>query len=400
MTGSAPATAARTPRLAYADRLRVVAICCIFAYHSARPFDDFEPWHIKNDPVSSWFTYPMAVGSQFAMPLFWVLSGIATWSALARHSPGEFLRRRLVRLLVPLVTVGWLILCPPQVYVEATTGQGYVAPPFTGTFPEFLPTYFSGGFYGSGGWFPLTGLHLWYLWYLALLTAASMPLWVWLHDGGGRRFVAGLAGAANRWWLLPALCLPLVASELLLPTSLPVLGRYLGGWRIGTYWLLLLLGSVLGADPRFVAATVRYRRLWLAVAGLTTVPLLLWAQTMTGLTQYEPGFALEWGLRSANGWFYVLALVGYAARDTRRPGRLLVASASLALPFYVVHQTPIVLAAWAVGSWQLPVAAAFPLVLASAFLVTLAACLLIRRIRVLRFLFGVRPTPAVAVITP
>lgn len=395
MTGAAPVTAARTHRLVYADRLRVVAICCIFAYHAARPFDDFEPWHIKHDPVSSWFTFPMAVGAQFALPLFWVLSGIATWTALARHSPGEFLRRRLVRLLVPLVTVGWFLLCPPQVYVEATTGQDYLAPPFAGTYAEFLPAYLSGGWYEAGGWFPLTGLHLWYLWYLALFTASMMPLWVWLHDGGGQRIISRLAALSGRWWLLPALGLCLLLPELLLPSSFPVIGRYLGGWRVGTYWLLLLLGSVLGADPRFVAAAVRYRRLWLAVACITTVPLLLWVQTMTGLAQYEPEFALQWGLRSANGWFYVLALIGYAARDPRRPGRLLVASANLALPFYVVHQTPIVLAAWAVGSWRLPVAVAFPLVLVSAFLVTAGACLLIRRVRALRFLFGLRPSPVV-----
>ena len=393
MPGAAPVTTARKDRLLYADRLRVVAICCIFAYHAARPFDDFEPWHIKHDPVSGWFTYPMAVGAQFAMPLFWVLSGIATWTALARHRPGEFLRRRLVRLLVPLVTVGWFLLCPPQVYIEATTDQNYLAPAFEGTFDEFLPAYVSGGLYGAGGWFPLTGLHLWYLWYLALFTASLMPLWVWLHDGGGRRLVDRLASLSGRWWLLPALGLPLLAPELLLSESFPFLGRYLGGWRIGTYWLLLLLGSVLGADPRFVAGAVRHRRLWFALAGVTTVPLLAWAPTMTGLPPYTPVHALEWGLRTANGWLFVLALIGYAGHISRPPGRLLVASASLALPFYVVHQTPIVLAAWAVGSWRLPVAVAFPLVLVPAFLVTVAACLLIRRVRALRFLFGLRPGP-------
>lgn len=393
MPGAQASTMNATGRLVFVDRLRVLAIVLVFAYHSARPFDDFEQWHIKHRELSSWFTYPMAVGSQVAMPLFWLLSGVATWMALSRHPPGDFLHRRLARLLLPVVTVGWFVLCPPQVYIESTTGQHYLAPDFSGSFLAFLPAYLSGGFYGAGGWFPIEGLHLWYLFYLTLFTLASMPLFSLLTGERGRRAIARVAGAAGRWWFLPALCAPLLASELLLPPTLPVLGWYLGGWRLGSYWLFLLLGCVLASDPRFLQAVVRHRVRWLALAAVTVVPLLVWPPQLTGLVHGTPLFQFQWSLRTVNGWLCVLAILGYAAASTRPAGRTLALSAELALPFYIIHQTPIVVAAWVVHTWPLPVAVAFPLVAVSALAVTAGACLVIRRVRTLRLLFGMPVSP-------
>jgi glucan biosynthesis protein C len=116
------------------DWLRIAAIVVIFAYHVGRLFDgwatqgtafghDMQAWHIKYHELRAWPIYPMAVGAQFTMPLFWVLSGMATAFALRTHPVGGFLRRRAVRLLVAVVTLGWWVFGPIQVYIEATTGQ-------------------------------------------------------------------------------------------------------------------------------------------------------------------------------------------------------------------------------------------------------------------------------------
>jgi len=375
-------------RLVYVDSLRIVATAVIFCYHSARAFDDFERWHVKYGHVSTWFAYPMAVGSQFAMPLFWVLSGIATWTALQHHAPGQFVGRRLLRLGVPVVLVGWWVLCPPQVYVEATTDQHFIAPPFSGSYLDFLRAYPVSCLYGRGGWFPLEGLSLWYLTYLVLFTAASMPVFALLRSPRGRAAIARLGALAGNWWVLPALGLPVVAGELFVPASLPVLGLYQGGWRFATFWILLVLGFVLGADVRLRAAAERRRRLWLALALASLVPLLVWAPTILALPQGTRPYFLEWGLRAANGWLCLLALLGYGAHYLNRPARLLVASADLVLPFYIVHQTLIVLVVYGVRDWSLPVGPAWLLVIVTAGSASLAAALVIRRFRPLRFLFG------------
>ncbi len=388
MPGPGPAGNTGTGRLFYVDSLRIVATAVIFAYHSARPFDDFERWHVKFNHVSTWFAYPMGVGSQFAMPLFWTLSGIATWTALETHAPSEFVRRRLLRLGVPVALVGWWVLCPPQVYIEATTGQDYLAPPFSGSYLDFLRVYPANGLYEHGGWFPLEALHLWYLAYLAAFTVAALPAFALLRTAGGRRLIAGLGASARRWWLLPALGLPVVACELLLPTSLPLLGRYLGGWRLATYVLLLVLGFVLGGDPRLLAAAERRRRLWLGLSLVTVVPLLVWAPTILDLPEGTRPFFLEWGLRALNGWLCLLALLGYGAHYLNRPARLLAASGELVLPFYILHQTLIVLVVYAIRDWPLPVGPAWLLTMLVAGAASLGGALVLRQFRVTRFLFG------------
>jgi peptidoglycan/LPS O-acetylase OafA/YrhL len=141
MSATLSASTPARVRLYDVDWLRVLAILLIFVYHAARPFDTMEPWHIKDSQTAGWMVYPMVVGAQFMMPLFWVMSGISTRFALGAHAAGEFVRRRLLRLLVPVVTLGWFILSPVQVYIESTTAQGYNAPPFSGTFWQFLPHY-------------------------------------------------------------------------------------------------------------------------------------------------------------------------------------------------------------------------------------------------------------------
>lgn len=44
------------PRRYDLDWLRVIAMLLIFAYHTTRPFDTFESWHVKNTELSDAFT--------------------------------------------------------------------------------------------------------------------------------------------------------------------------------------------------------------------------------------------------------------------------------------------------------------------------------------------------------
>ncbi len=167
-------------RLWDVDWLRIVSTGLIFIYHTARFFDNMEPWHIKNNLRVEALTYPMALGSQFMMPLFFILSGISTRFALGSKPAREFAWKRFLRLGVPVITLGWFVLSPLQIYIEATTGQGYNAPPFTGSFWQFIPRYFT-PFYGQGGYFSWTGVHLWYLTWLLIFSVVALPLFLWLR---------------------------------------------------------------------------------------------------------------------------------------------------------------------------------------------------------------------------
>jgi len=379
------------------DWLRVIAIGGIFAYHSARLFDDFEPWHVKYNELTSWLTYPMGFGSQFVMPLFWVLSGMATWLALGSRAAGPFLRRRAARLLIPLVTIGWWVSGPLQVYIESTTDQDYNAPPFEGSFLEFLPHYVSDGLYGFGGFFPWSGLHLWYLTYLFLFTAASLPLFLWLRSPAGQAAFARFAGFLCRPGAVYLLAAPLVAVEVLLPGAVPVLGWTEGGWLLGSHWVFLVLGFLMISDPRLRPAVRGQRWLSLVAASVTTVPLVLLVPQLEAMS--PTGYAWFIALRTLNGWLWLMAILGFA-HHLNRPARILGYLGPAVLPFYILHQPLIVAVGYLIRTWSGPI----PLAWAAVALSVLAASLLIyefgiRRFALLGLLFGTRPTRSPAPAT-
>lgn len=388
MSTTRPETPAVAVRLVDVDWLRVLAMAAIFVYHTGRLFDSMEPWHVKNGERLDWLTYPMAVGSQFVMPLFWVLSGISTCFALGAHPAGEFVRRRLARLLVPVVTLGWFVLSPVQVYIEATTGQRYNAPPFSGTFWQFLPHYVTDGLYGFGGYFVWNALHLWYLVYLLLFSLVSLPLFLWVR-GPGSVATGRLTGFLGRPVAVHLLALPAVLPEVFLPRSVPVLAWSEGGWRSASFWVFLLLGYLVATDLRLRDALERQRWISLALAVVTLVPLGFLAAGLMSLPFGSWDFVWQMTLRTVNGWFCVAAVLGFGTRHLTQGNRLLAYAGPAVLPFYILHQPVIVVVGYVIRDWPLPALAAYALALVVVSSLCLAAYeYVIRRHAVLRVLFG------------
>ncbi len=386
-----PPQAQRRERLYDVDWLRILATLVVFVYHCWRPFDNMEPWHVKNNQLTNALMVPMAIGGQFLMPLFFVLSGISTRLALGSHSVSSFLRRRLLRLGVPVVTLGWFVLAPPQVYIEAVTAQGYNAPPFQGTFWQFLPHYFQGR-YGRGGYFAVIPIHLWYLFWLLVFTVLSMPLLHWLRGEGGKRAMTAVAGFLSRPGALLLLGLPMVLTEVVLPPSELFLTWREGGWALGTHWIVLLIGFLLVSDERLRPALQRQRWIALALAVVSLVPLARWALQMGDLAFGSQQYIVQWSLRTINGWWWLMAILGFGSLHLNFAHPFLAIAGPAVLPFYMLHQTTIVTLAYAMRDWPLGILPKYLLLVTVAFTICVSLYeFLIRRHNWLRFLFGMNP---------
>ena len=393
MAATTPPLAQQRERLYDVDWLRVLATLVVFVYHCWRPFDNMEPWHVKNNQLTGALTVPMAIGGQFLMPLFFALSGISTRLALGSHAVSRFLRRRLLRLGVPVVVLGWFVLAPPQVYIEAVTAQGYHAPPFQGTFWQFLPHYFQGR-YGRGGYFALIPIHLWYLFWLLIFTLLSLPLLHWLRGERGKRATAGAANFLVRPGALLLLGLPMLLPEVLLPASGLFLSWREGGWALGTHWIVFLIGFLLASDARLRPALQRQRWVALGLAGLSLVPLAAWAPQMGDLAFGSQEYALQWGLRTINGWWWLMAILGFGSLHLNVSHPTLGLLGPAVLPFYILHQTVIVMLGYAMRDWPLGILPKYLLLVALAFAICTSLYeFLIRRHNRLRFLFGMNPVP-------
>ena len=169
--GAESSVVTKPARLYYIDWLRVLAMSSIFFFHNAR-FFDFWDWHVKNDVSGLGPSLFIEFFNLWMMPLFFILSGAAVFYALKVRTAGGFLQERSLRILIPLILVGWFVIAPPQIYLDRLTHGA-----FSGTFLQFYPHYFD-GIEGLGGNFALTGMHLWYLLDLFLFSLIMLPFFL------------------------------------------------------------------------------------------------------------------------------------------------------------------------------------------------------------------------------
>ncbi|MBM4432020.1 MAG: hypothetical protein FJ026_16980 [Chloroflexi bacterium] len=222
-----------------------------------------------------------------------------------------------------------------------------------------------------------------------IFTLASLPLFLYLRSAARRKVLDGLGNLLSKPGLILAAGLGLCLPELLVPRSLLFLGSNEGGWLLTTHWLLLIYGFVLGSEPRLRSAMERQRWVALGLAVLTLIPLTSWAWTMGEGPAGSLDLAFKWAWRTVNGWFWLVAILGFAARHLNKPHPLLAYAGPAVLPFYILHQPLIVILAYFMRDWLLAILPKYLLLASAVFVLAMGLYhLAISRSSVLRFLFG------------
>lgn len=358
-------------RLYYLDWVRAGAMAAVFLFHAGRAFDH-GAWHIKNAETTLGFSIFSTALVQWMMPTFFLVSGWVTFLILQRVDASTFVASRVKRLALPFV-FGTLILVPHQVYIERVT-QGGVRKDFLAWFPEYFD-----GWYAFGGNFAWMGLHLWYLEMLFVYSILLLPLFL-----AFRRPAAG--AIARPLALVAGLAGPVLAIELIVGLFPKSIGRTdFGGWSFMTYAVWFVLGYLIGRHAGLQRELLRARHgsLAVALAGLAL-----------GLAIILPGgpdigYVGERVVRVAVAWGGIAAFLGYASRHLNRDAAWRPAINEGILPFYILHQSVIVLIAYFV----LPLALSPLVKFALIALLSLAAILglyvfVVRPLAPVRFLFG------------
>jgi glucan biosynthesis protein C len=294
MTQSPTATAlgatniADGSRLDYLDATRAFALVLGVVFHACLSFTPiFLGWAVQDISTSPLVGMFMTVSHSFRMELFFLLAGLLGHLTFHRQGAGDFVRSRLLRIAVPFV-VGWFILHPLVVsgwIMGAASLRGHVD----------ILAGLRGGFQSLSalpqGLF--TGSHLWFLYYLGLITALTLLL-------------RGLVRLTGRWpavvvrrtdalvaWLAPS---PVAPAMLAVPTAGAL--WFMRFWGMDTpdqslvpqlpallvYGSFFGLGWLLGRQPEMFSAITRLTPLrWtLAAGGIATV---LWL----GDLERDPG---------------------------------------------------------------------------------------------------------------
>jgi len=377
--------ASRPPRRSDIDALRVIAVLLLVYFHSGMVFNLWQ-FHIKNAQLSRPITLFTTILGQWHMPLFMLLAGASTYLALRHRSPGQYAGERVRRLLVPLI-FGMLIVVPPQVYIEriSWSARPRMSPiNFTGAFFHFYPHVFEGVYpHGNLSWH-----HLWFVAYLLTYSLALLPLLIWLkRSPTGRRAVEMFGRIFSPGLRILLLGLPLVVIEAALGPLFPRTHALIDDWCNHAHYILVFLyGYLLISDDRLWEAIDR-SKIAAMMLGLACTTASLTGR-LQGWGLYTPGYFPGVLLWSCGEWCWLVALLGFGREWLNRPNPCLGYAATVAYPFYVLHQTVIVILAWYIVRWNRSIAAKFALLSSVAVLATAALCETARHSRVTRFLLG------------
>lgn len=372
------------------DWLRVAAFALLILYHTGMFYVTWD-WHVKSPRASTALEPLMQLSSPWRLGLLFLISGAATRFMAERLPPGALARDRFHRLFWPLL-FGVFVVVPPQAYLEIVEKIGWA-----GGFPEFYRLYVQ----GYGGWcrgddclVVPTWNHLWFVAYAlvyALLLAALLAL-----PPRHRRLALPPKARAALFLIAPWLWL--WAMRALLFPHFESTHALVDDWYNHSVYLpLFLLGFAIARDEQLARLTDRVRRPALAAA------LAAYGSLQFLSTADLEGAALlcARGLRELQAWGAILACLGFARHHlANRDGPALRWLTRAVFPFYIVHQTIIVVAGHHLARLGLPLAAEGALLV----LVTVAGCLLAAvaamRWAPLGLVLGVPRRPAAKPLTP
>jgi len=366
----------------------------LFLFHSSRPFAP-PPWHVMNSVLDPGFTLFDAFISGWIMPLFFVISGIAVYYSLVKRSSIKFVKDRFLRLMIPFLTVGLLVVLVVNAYYDAVfhgyfSGgilSFYLGPYFTRFFPfslGFSPTYFADS---------NQGIYLWYLFWLFVFSIITIPLFRWLAEEKVRDKFSKLFAACNRRGGLLLLGIPIIIVNIAAVPPYFVFPSGYGGWKLPTYLTLFIAGYLMALSPKFEDSIQKNRRLMLLLGIVITASIIAIViiggvpSNSGGVGGYYVVVSTIWAL---NGWCWVTALLGYGSRHLSFNHPFLKVANELVLPFYILHQAIIVAISFYVVGLNLIVIEKYVLIVFASFPIIVALLYPISKVNVLRFLFGMR----------
>lgn len=356
------------PRYHYLDALRAFCLFYGIFFHVSEVYSPKVFWLVNSAEPSTWVVLVGASSQAFRMAAFFLISGFFSTWLLSRRSAGEWLATRLMRILLPMVTVGvlfnsvtvWLQqLCTPGACDVSAAAIAEMAPLQARALV----------------------LHLWFLEVLlifVLLTALARQLALTpLVQAFLRRFADVALGGHE------TMLRPLIVTFLGMVLAQAVLSKGSSGTlqQVLIYLPHFALGAALALSPRLLE---RYRRLSLSAVSFGLGFLLLamaayWLETAAGLRK---------AAQALSGLCFTRLLIALAFRYLDRPHPFIRRAADLSFSVYLLHLPVIVILAVALFAVDLTPVIEFLLISGLTLLISWSGAVWINRSEVARLLFN------------
>ena len=340
------------------DWLRIIAFAFLILYHVGMFYVTWD-WHVKSSRASDAIEPLMMLTNPWRLTLLFLISGAASRFMADKMSAWTFTVNRMGRLWPPLLLAAFVIV-PPQAYyevVEALREENGLASGHIAWLDNFYVRYVS----ASGDWCDADGClitptynHMWFVAYLILYTLALIPLLPLLRriPKAVSILIAGPFLIITPWLIMAALRV----------TLFPIFGEshdFREDWYLHVlYFSVFVFGFAIAKFQPFFDRCMRLR--WTALA----IALFCWAALILYFEAYPEGVdPPEWllagmrGVRELDAWCAIIAAIGFAHRHLKNadgPIRRMLTQAIF--PFYLIHQTIIVVAGHHLDELRLPLA--------------------------------------------
>lgn len=366
------------------DWLRIFAFAVLIFYHIGLFYATWD-WQLASRYSSAVIEPVLGLINPWRLALLFFISGVALRFAIEKKKLEKFLPERFTRLLLPLA-FGMVVICAPRVYVELLY-LGEIEPGFL----DFYRYYLGFGDFALviPPWY-----HLWYVAYVlvyTLVVAAGMPLLSLVATNGAYPFFAWL-GRGRAWRVLIVPVIPFAVYALVLDPYFPKNLILWGDWaNIAHTFTFFLFGFMAAKDEEFWRAVDRSLAsavVLSAILGVLVMAAWLNEFTVASDAWMLSGFEL---LRVFYAWAVIVMMLGLARKFANRTSSTLVYLTAAIFPYYILHQSIIVMVAY----W-FTVHEVSPWVEAGTILVaTVLGCAagyeIVRRLPSIRILFGLPP---------
>lgn len=351
----------------YIDNLRWMAILLLFPFHAAQiwsggEYSGFYIWSCTNTAL---YVFATAVYPWYMTFLF-AIAGMSCKYALHKRTNRQFVTERTLKLRIPFL-FGLLALAPVMTYVAEVFFNGY-----TDTYWQQYELFFTKetdltGYHGG-----FTPGHLWFLLYLFIISMASI-----LVIGLQKKYLPKFQAGSIPYGFLVFLFLPEWLCQYVLN---------IGGKSLGQFMILFLFGYYIFSEEIILQKLKRYQ----------FVSLVLWILSGSLYTYLYciENFRNPWmtGLYIFFGWMGILALLGVGQSWFNFHNGLSGYLTRASFPVYILHMPILVITGFYVLKLPLGVGGQFLMIVLISLIATFLMYEIIKRIPVLRFLFGIAKT--------
>ena len=349
----------------YIDNLRWISILLLFPYHTCMIYNNWgENFYVKSYGISVLSNF-IQICSPWFMPLLFVIAGISSCYALDRRTPKQYIKERVYKLFVPLIS-GILLLVPIQTFYAEKFHNGYNY----GYFNQYI-LFFTKKTDLTGATGGFTPAQLWFILYLFIISLLALPIAIKYKSSGKKIPIDKL----SVFKIIPMFLIFGVMTLIL----------NIGGKSLGEYFALFMLGYLILSEDK-IQERLDENRWYLFLGFIVLTALNLFLQNVWNLN-FGIGYDIFYKFLS---WIGILSLNAIGRHYLNFHNKITNYFAKASFPIYIFHQSFLVFTAYYILQITFSIFLQVIFIISGSFILTMLTYEIFKNMSITRFLFAIK----------